>query len=175
MFSPSSTWKKDIQMHNKTILLFYWCQQHCLSPSALLYCSNAAQCKFEICSSKYFKTILIDPWTCAWILNPSEAQEPAWGGSGGPCPKWSLPGPLSYWPGPDSVTWNSLRVSSASASELVEGQSGKALDPRFLQSPLRRRWVELCKSCKSRKWHNYANYEYTLYYRHNKHKYAIQA
>jgi len=45
-----------------TILLFFQCQQYCLSPSALLYCCrNAAQRKFEICGRKYFKTIVFDP------------------------------------------------------------------------------------------------------------------
>ena len=61
----------------QTILVFYLRQQHCLLPSALRHCCrNAAQCKFEICSRKYFKTILIDPWswTRALILNPSEAR-----------------------------------------------------------------------------------------------------
>jgi len=46
-----------------TILLFFQCQQYCLSPSALLHCCrcNAAQRKFEICGRKYFKTIVFDP------------------------------------------------------------------------------------------------------------------
>ena len=76
------------------------------SPSALRHCCrNAVQRKFEICCRKYFKTILIDPWTRAWILNSSEALPrnlpevvlvaPAWGGHG--------LGLLVYWPGPDSV------------------------------------------------------------------------